>query len=104
MVQPSADEPSATTADQRAWIQLTVLAALIVAWFVLIQRFGEGDVYSVLGPFACTVCAVSVVIDPRAMLRWLGPHGRSMLVGAGVGIAMVCLTYPVFRIAVAIDP
>jgi membrane protease YdiL (CAAX protease family) len=103
-VHPSADEPSTATADPRAWVQLGVLAALIVAWFVLIQRFGEGDVYSVLGPFACAVCAVSIAIDPRAMLRWLAPSARAVLVGVGVGLIMTALTYPVFRLAVAIDP
>jgi len=103
-MQPSADEPSTTSAEQRAWIPLAVLAALIVAWFVLIQRFGEGDVYSVLGPFACAVCAVSIAIDPRAMQRWLAPNSRALLIGAGVGLGMVALTYPVFRLAVAIAP
>jgi membrane protease YdiL (CAAX protease family) len=103
MVQPSAGQPTAT-ADQRAWIQLLVSAALIVAWFVLIQRFGEGDVYAVVGPFACAVCVVSVAIDPRAMQRWLLPNARVLLIGVAVGLAMTALTYPVFRLGVAIDP
>lgn len=103
-VQPSPDGPDATTADPRTWIHVGVLAGLIAAWFGLIQRFGQGDVYSVIGPFACAVCAVSIAIDPRAVQRWLAPHARAVLIGLGVGVTMTALTYPVFRLAVAVYP
>lgn len=103
-MQPSTEDTEATAADSRTWIHGGVLAGLIVAWFGLIQRFGEGDVYSVIGPFACAVCVVSIAIDPRAVQRWLAPHTRAVLIGLLVGVTMTALTYPVFRLAVALYP
>ncbi|HKU40234.1 MAG TPA: CPBP family intramembrane glutamic endopeptidase [Polyangiales bacterium] len=112
-MQPSVREPTSGTPEaarpadepaQRPWPRLAVLSSLILVWFVLIQRFGEGDVYAVVGPYGCAVCAVSIASDPRAIWSWLAPRARDIWIGLAVGILMTALTYPVFRLGVAIEP
>ena len=88
----------------RSVANLAVLASLIVAWFFVIQRFGEGNVYAVLGPFACAVSLVSVVLYPRATATWLRPTPRAIAIGLGFGVAMTALTYPVFHVVSALIP
>jgi membrane protease YdiL (CAAX protease family) len=84
--------------------RLVLLGSLIVGWFLLIQRFGEGNVYAVLGPYACVVCAICWTLYPRAMRHWLQPSWRAIWVGFAVGIGMTALTYPVFQLAVHFAP
>jgi membrane protease YdiL (CAAX protease family) len=84
--------------------RLVLLGSLIVGWFLLIQRFGEGDVYAVLGPYACVVCAVSWSLYSRAIRHWLQPSWRSVWIGIAVGVGMTALTYPVFQLSVHFFP
>ena len=84
--------------------RLVLLGSLIVGWFLLIQRFGDGDVYAVLGPYACVVCSISWTLYPRAMRHWLQPSWRAIWVGFAVGTGMTALTYPVFQLAVHVAP
>jgi membrane protease YdiL (CAAX protease family) len=84
--------------------RLVLLGSLIVGWFLLIQRFGEGDIYAVQGPFACVVCAASWVLYSRAIKHWLKPTWKAIWVGFAVGIGMTALTYGVFQVAVKIAP
>ena len=51
----SAPSPAPRRTSRRL---LFLCAGLIVAWALLIRRFGGGDVYAVLGPFAVAVVAV----------------------------------------------
>lgn len=97
-------EPTGSGTSLRAAATLAVLASLIVAWFFVIQRFGEGNVYAVLGPFAGAASLVCVALYPRATVTWLRPTPRAFAVGLGVGIAMTALTYPVFHIGTALVP
>ena len=42
---------------------LPLLLALIVGWVLVVRRFGEGDVYAVIGPYACAVSLLSMALD-----------------------------------------
>lgn len=83
---------------------LLLLAALIVGWFLLIRRFGEGNVYAAVGPFALGVCLVMLVLRPRTLLAWLKPTRRAVWVGLAVGLGMTVLTYPAFQLASMVYP
>jgi uncharacterized protein len=95
-------EPQRTRA--RSFGELTLLAAVIVLWFSLMRRFGQGDVYAVMGPYACFVAAVCVALRPRQVWAWLQAHARAIAIGLGVGALMTLLTYPIFRGAVSVLP
>lgn len=84
--------------------RLGLLASLILGWFWLIQRFGEADVYAIMGPYACVVCAVSWSLYSQAISHWLKPSWRAVWVGLAIGIGMTALTYGVFQVAVRIAP
>lgn len=81
-----------------------LLLALIVGWVLVVQRFGEGNVYAVIGPYACLVSALSLALDWRCIARSLRPRLRPVLIGIAVGVAMTVLTYPVFRLATMLWP
>jgi membrane protease YdiL (CAAX protease family) len=84
--------------------RLVLLGSLIVGWFLLIQRFAEGNVYAVIGPYACIVSVISWTLYSRAIRDWLQPTWRAIWVGFAVGLAMTALTYPAFQLAVLIAP
>ncbi|HET6334161.1 MAG TPA: CPBP family intramembrane glutamic endopeptidase [Polyangiales bacterium] len=84
--------------------RLGLLGSLIVGWFLLIQRFGEGDIYAVQGPYACLVVVVSWSLYPEALKHWLKATWKAIWVGVAVGIGMTALTYGVFQVAVKIAP
>jgi membrane protease YdiL (CAAX protease family) len=88
----------------RGALDLSVLIGLVVLWFSLMRRFGEGDVYAVMGPYACCVSAVCVMLRPRQTLTWLEAHARAIAIGLAVGAVMTLLTYPIFRAAVSVMP
>lgn len=83
---------------------LAVLAAMILGWALLIRRFGEGDVYAVVGPYALAVCVVMIALRPKTILAWLKPTKRAIWVGLAVGVGMTALTYPVFQLASMVYP
>jgi membrane protease YdiL (CAAX protease family) len=84
--------------------RLALFASLIVGWFFLIQLFGEGNIYAIMGPYACVVSAVSWALYARAMRHWLKVSWRAIWVGVVVGVAMTAITYPVFQLGVKIAP
>jgi uncharacterized protein len=96
--------PPSTASRLNPAATLALLGGLIVGWFLLIQYFEEGDVYSVMGPYACVVCLVSFLTFPRAITTWLRPTPRAITIGLGAGIAMTALTYPVFQVTSALVP
>jgi uncharacterized protein len=81
---------------------LALLFALIVGWVIVVRRFGEGNVYAAIGPYACAVSLLSLALDWRGIVRSLRPRLRPISIGIAVGLAMTALTYPVFRLASAI--
>ena len=85
-------------------LELALLLAVVVLWFSLMRRFGEGDVYARMGPYGCVVCAVCVALRPRQIVGWLEPHARPIAVGLVVGALMTALTYPIFHAAVNVLP
>ncbi len=101
-LQPSAAAPARPTVPHG--VAIAILIALVIGWFSLIQYFGEGDVYAVIGPYACLVSLISVGLYPRGIATWLRPTPRAFTIGLGVGIGMVALTYPVFQVANALMP
>lgn len=83
---------------------LLVLVALCLAWVALMRRFNAGDIYSVLGPYACLVSAVACGLYWRALRSWFRVTPRAVIAGGAVGVGMTLLTYPVFRFAVQLEP
>ncbi|HET8936213.1 MAG TPA: CPBP family intramembrane glutamic endopeptidase [Polyangiales bacterium] len=83
---------------------LSISTCLVVVWVALMSRFGDTDVYKVMGPYACIVSVVCIALYPRELLGALACDVRSLLLGLGVGIGMTLLTYPVFSAAVNVMP
>lgn len=73
--------------------------ALIVGWWLLVRRFGEGDVYAVIGPYALGVTVLLTALRSGHMRRWMAPTLRSIGIGVGVGVVMTALTYPMFQLS-----
>lgn len=92
-------EASGRASSLRGGLSVLLLAGLMVVWCLLIRRFGEGNVYAVVGPYACAVCALSVATDPRHTLAIMRPRLRPILIGLALGVLMTVLTYPVFKLA-----
>src|SRR5262245_4350378 len=68
------------------------------------RRFGDGDVYAVMGPFALVVCFAVRLVRGQALREWFRPEPRAVLVGLALGAGMTALTYPVFHFAVQTWP
>lgn len=85
-------------------LELWSSLALTVVWIVMISRFGEGDVYSVMGPFACAVVGLCLVLRRRQLLAAFRASAGGVLAGVAVGVVMTALTYPAFQLAVKILP
>jgi membrane protease YdiL (CAAX protease family) len=99
-----AREP-ASTRSTPAWVSSVVLmSVLILLWFLVIQRFGEGNVYAVLGPYACIATVLASMLDLHALRDWLKPHRNAIGIGVLVGIGMTVLTYPIFQLARMVMP
>lgn len=95
---------AARSSVPRGALSASLLVTLMVAWCLLIRRFGEGNVYAVIGPYACAVCILSLATDPRHMLEVLRPRVAPIAIGFAVGVVMTVLTYPVFQIARSLFP
>jgi uncharacterized protein len=83
---------------------LVLLCALIVGWVLVVGRFGEGNVYTAIGPYACAVSLLSLALDWRCIASSLRPRLRPISIGVAVGVGMTVLTYPVFRLAALVWP
>jgi membrane protease YdiL (CAAX protease family) len=81
-----------------------LLLGVIVVWLLLMRSFGAGDIYAVIGPYACGVSGLVIALRPRALRDWLRPSPRAIAVGVLVGVGMTLLTYPIFRLAAALWP
>jgi membrane protease YdiL (CAAX protease family) len=102
---PSETHPEAELSPRRPrGLALTVSIVLVAVWVALISRFGNTDVYTVMGPYACIVSLVCLALFPRELIAMLACDLRSILLGLGVGAGMTLLTYPVFALAVKIMP
>jgi membrane protease YdiL (CAAX protease family) len=97
---------SDTELDQQRPSTLTLITtiALVVIWVSLMSRFGSGDVYVVMGPYACVVIAMCIALSPRQLLQALACDGRGLLWGLGIGVLMTSLVYPAFDLAVQLVP
>jgi membrane protease YdiL (CAAX protease family) len=73
---------------------------LVAVWLALMSRFGNTDVYSVMGPYACVVTGVCIALSPREVLAAFRCDVRGILLGVLVGAVMTALTYPAFALAV----
>lgn len=75
-------------------------AALVVAWPLVLSRFGGDDVYAFLGAFALVVVAVVGLVGRRE--RVLPPTsaalGRDLTLGVGVGVTMTLGTYAAYAV------
>jgi membrane protease YdiL (CAAX protease family) len=102
----STTETADTELDQQrpSTISLIVSIALVVIWVSLISRFGSGDVYVVMGPYACVVIATCIALSPRQLLHALSCDWRGLLWGLGIGVLMTSLVYPAFDLSVQLVP
>jgi membrane protease YdiL (CAAX protease family) len=96
---PMADDPA--RGGRRA---LALLFALALVWGLLMRQFGGTDVYAVMGPFALVVTVAVRLVRGRAFREWFRPSLRAVAVGLGLGALMTALTYPLFRLAVHLQP
>jgi membrane protease YdiL (CAAX protease family) len=102
---PSPTHPEAELSPRRPRaLALAVSAVVVALWVALISRFGDTDVYTVMGPYACIVSVVCFALFPRELIAALACDVRGLLLGLGVGAGMTLLTYPVFALAVKIMP
>jgi membrane protease YdiL (CAAX protease family) len=93
-------ERGPSRAERRGdWRVLTLALLAILGWFMLIQRFGEGDVYAVVGPYALIITLLLGGLRLKEMRRWFKPSARALWLGVAVGVGMTVLTYPVFQLA-----
>jgi membrane protease YdiL (CAAX protease family) len=94
-----------TAARRIAWpFAVAILALAIAIWLALIQRFGAGDVYAVIGPYACALSVLLCLGWSREIRNWLQPQVRPVLIGLAVGVLMTAATYPVFQLAAKLVP
>lgn len=96
----SSELPQPPTRGLELWSAL----ALAALWIAVISRFGEGNVYAVMGPFACAVCALCFALRRGQLLRAFRSDTRGVLAGLALGVVMTVLTYPAFQLAVMIVP
>jgi membrane protease YdiL (CAAX protease family) len=83
---------------------LTFSLVFTGVWFVLLSRFQAGDVYAVMGPYACAVVAACCALRPRELSGALAVHRRAVLSGLAVGLISTALTYPAFQLASRVVP
>lgn len=81
-------------------------AALVIAWPIVLSRFGHDDVYRALGPFAVLVVALVLSFGrrervlPRAGSEWR----RDIAIGLGCGGVMTVGTYAAYAVAARFVP
>jgi hypothetical protein len=84
-------------------------AMLVVAWPLVLSRFGSGDVYLPLGAFAVFVIGVvlalgrdgdAAALAPRTPPRWT----RGIVVGLACGAVMTVGTYAAYAVVVRLAP
>jgi membrane protease YdiL (CAAX protease family) len=61
-------------------------------------------VYAGLGPYACAVACLAILLDARFFADRLRPQLYAILIGIVVGLLMTGLTYPVFQFTRSIWP
>lgn len=76
-----------------------MLVAASVTWALVLQRFGRGDIYWVMGVQALAVCALVVWLRGHALRAVLWPRPRLIGVGLAAGVAMTAGTYAAFEAA-----
>jgi membrane protease YdiL (CAAX protease family) len=81
-----------------------LLAALTVLWGIVMRQFGDHEIYTIVGSYALCVSAVVLVCYRRELRSWFRLRARDVLTGVLVGGAMTALTYPIYRLAVALLP
>jgi membrane protease YdiL (CAAX protease family) len=81
-----------------------LLAVLTVVWGVMMRQFGDREIYTLVGSYALCVSAVVLVFYRRQARAWFRLRVRDVLTGVLVGSAMTALTYPIYRLAVALLP
>jgi membrane protease YdiL (CAAX protease family) len=102
---PTETHPEAELAPRRPrGLVLSISLILVAVWVALMSRFGNTDVYAIMGPYACVVTGVCIALSPRELLGAFACDVRGVLLGLGVGALMTLLTYPMFSAAVQLMP
>lgn len=92
-------QSDAETLGPSSQLPLWAAAFFVVMWVILLSRFGEGDVYAVIGPYSCVVSVACLILGRREMRGQLVTDWRGLAIGLGVGVVITALTYPVFQLA-----
>ncbi|MDB4946652.1 MAG: hypothetical protein JWP97_6186 [Labilithrix sp.] len=83
-------------------------AALVVLWPLVLSRFGEDDVYLLLGPFALVVIAAVLFLGrseaPALLPRSRRTFARDVGIGLGCGLVMTAGTYAAYAITERLVP
>ena len=73
-----------------------VLAVVSAGWALVMQRFGRGDIYWVVGLYALTAIGVVTALQGRTLRNALRPSRSLVAIGAAVVVVMTAATYPAF--------
>jgi membrane protease YdiL (CAAX protease family) len=89
-----------THAGRGIWL----LSALTLAWGFVMRQFGDGEIFTIVGSYALCASALVLVLYRREIRSWFLARARQVAIGLFVGGVMTALTYPTYRVAVALVP
>jgi membrane protease YdiL (CAAX protease family) len=105
--EPSSAAPAVEPLVERAASHrlLALMLGLIIAWFLLMQRFGSAnDIYVVMGPFALGVAIAIAALSSNELRRWFRVTRLAVASGLLIGTGMTLATYPAFALLRSLMP
>lgn len=87
-----------STADASPAWHGALLLALSLTWALVLARFGDGEIYGVMGGHALVVCVVVGWLRGAALRGVLRPRGGLVALGGLVGLTMIVGTYASFEL------
>ena len=86
--------------------RLVAAAILVLAWPIVLSRFGHDDVYRLLAPFAIFVTAVVLILGrrERVLPRETRDWRRDIAIGIGGGVIMTAGTYAAYAVLSRLIP
>lgn len=80
------------------------LALMTVLWCAVMSQVGQREMYTIVGGYALAAAAWVGWLFRDALQGWFRVRARDLAIGAGVGVAMTVLTYPLYQLAVTLVP
>src|SRR5688500_6607320 len=81
-----------------------LLGLLTACWGLVMRQFGDGAIYTIVGSYALLVIALVLIAYRKQARGWFRCGLREVSIGIGVGALMTALTYPIYRLSVALIP